>query len=262
MKKFKELYSFTVNKEQLVEEQVKEKRGEEEVTVTHKVKKETPIKFFIKKPSRKELDEIDMIYSIFFNKCIEKGCLTRQMIAKKYGDIGGFLTDAESKEYSKLYFDFYNAQSELSRLETITDLSDAQKKKKQELVINIALYKRDLVNYENSRESLFRHTADEKAKNKAIYWMLLNLVYSLDMEDSDENAEPKQLFAGETQEEKEDSYDELDEKNDEIFKKVVSKSMPFIVLYYQGIIDTAESFDKLQESLKKEDDMVEKALSE
>jgi hypothetical protein len=38
--------------------------------------------------------------------------------------------------------------------------------------------------------------------------------------------------------------------------------MPFIILYYQGIIDTAESFDKLQESLKKEDDMVEKALNE
>jgi hypothetical protein len=262
MKKFKELYSFTVNKEQLVEEQVKEKRGEEEVTVTHKVKKETPIKFLIKKPSRKELDEIDMIYSIFFNKCIEKGCLTRQMIAKKYGDIGGFLTEVESKEYSKLYFDLYNAQSELSRLETITDLSDAQKKKKQELIINMALYRRDLTNYENSRESLFRHTADEKAKNKAIYWMLLNLVYSFDAESLDEDIEPKQFFAGETQEEKENSYDELEEENNEIFQRVISKCMPFIILYYQGIIDTAESFDKLQESLKKEDDMVEKALNE
>jgi len=260
MKKFKELYSFTINKDQLVDEQVKEKRGEEEVTVTRKVKKEIPIKFFIKKPSRKELDEIDMTYSIYFNKCIEKGCLTRQMIAKKYGDIGGFLTDSESKEYSKLYFDFYNSQSELSRLETVADLSDAQKKKKQELIVNIALYKRDLVNYESSRENLFRHTADEKAKNKAIYWMLLNLVYSVNAGEDEE--EPKQFFAGETQEQKESYYEDLDDSEDPILKKVIQKTMPFIILYYQGSVDSSESFDKLQDTLKKEDDIVEKALNE
>ena len=66
----KSIYSFTVELTKEVEEKTKEKRKnketgkEEEVEVSKKVKKKTPHKIVVKEPSRRQLEEADMEYSI------------------------------------------------------------------------------------------------------------------------------------------------------------------------------------------------------
>ena len=95
----KSIYSFTVELTKEVEEKTKEKRKnketgkEEEVEVSKKVKKKTPHKIVIKEPSRRQLEEADMEYSIEISRCIKKGILTKAMLAKKYSDTGGILTE-------------------------------------------------------------------------------------------------------------------------------------------------------------------------
>ena len=85
---FKKLYSFSIEDTKEVEEKTKEKRKnkdgtQKEVEVTQKVKKEIPFKFVLKEPTRRELEEADMEYSIEMSRCIKKGVLTKAMLAKK-----------------------------------------------------------------------------------------------------------------------------------------------------------------------------------
>lgn len=252
--KFKELYSFIIEKEIQSTETVKEKRGEEEVEVTKKVMKKVPLKVILKQPSRKEREEVDMVYSISYGKCIDKGCLTRQMIAKKYDDIGGFLTKDESTQYSKLYFDFYNSQTELTRLESIgvDNLSDLQKEKRKELIIDIASQKRELISFENAKDNLFQHTAEEKAKRKAMFWLLLNLTYISDP--GDEKEAPYPFFEGSKDEEKEQDFEDKEDEEDQILLKIYQKIITFLVFYWEGYANSNESFEKIQKDLVKEEE--------
>ena len=62
---FKELYTFTVEREQEVEKthtRTNKKSGEK-TTVTKKVKEKTPIEVKLKRPSRRELEDAELEYS-------------------------------------------------------------------------------------------------------------------------------------------------------------------------------------------------------
>ena len=105
---FKELYSFTVKDSKEVTEKSKEKRKnaegvEEEIEVSKKVTKELPFKILIKEPTRRELEEADMEFSIEMSECIKKGILTKAMLAKKYSDTGGVLSENDAKRLVDLY---------------------------------------------------------------------------------------------------------------------------------------------------------------
>ena len=114
---FKEIFSFTVKDTKLVEEKTKEKRKndagvEEEVEVSKKVKKEVPYKIIIKDPTRRELEDADMEYSIEMSNCIKKGILTKAMLAKKYSDSGGLLSENDATRLVELYSQLAEAETE------------------------------------------------------------------------------------------------------------------------------------------------------
>ena len=78
----KQIYSFTVEDIREVEEKTKEKRKndkgvEEEIGVTKKVEKKVPFEILIKEPTRRDLEEADMEFSIEMSNCIKKGILTK-----------------------------------------------------------------------------------------------------------------------------------------------------------------------------------------
>ena len=88
---FKELYSFTVDEEVEVEKKTtkKDKKTGEETTITKKVKEKVPVVVKIKRPSRRQLEEAELEYSVEMSRCVKKGILTKAMLAKKYSDTGG-----------------------------------------------------------------------------------------------------------------------------------------------------------------------------
>ena len=110
----KEIYSFNVEVERTVEETSTKKRKNkdtgkmEEVSVAQEFKKEVPVKIILREPNRRQLEEADMEYSIEMSKCIKRGILTKAMLAKKYSDSGGLLSEEDAqfltRKYSLKYF--------------------------------------------------------------------------------------------------------------------------------------------------------------
>ena len=104
---FKELYSFSLDREEEVEKETsrKDKKTGDVIKKIKKVKEKVPYVIRLKRPSRRELEEAELEYSVEMSKCVKKGILTRAMLFKKYSDTGGMYTDAESENYGKIYKD-------------------------------------------------------------------------------------------------------------------------------------------------------------
>ena len=109
---FKELYSFTIDEEREVEKTHarKNKKTGEETTVTKKVKEQIPVQVRIKRPSRRELEEAELEYSVEMSRCVKRGILTKAMLYKKYSDTGGVWSEEDAKDYGKLYKEILDIQ--------------------------------------------------------------------------------------------------------------------------------------------------------
>ena len=118
----KEIYSFSVEIDKEVKETVTKKRKNketgkmEEVSIEETVKKPVPIKIILKEPNRRDLEEADIEYSIEMSKCIKRGILTKAMLAKKYSDTGGLLTEEDAKLLTRRYSELGELQNRYSRL--------------------------------------------------------------------------------------------------------------------------------------------------
>ena len=97
------IYEFTFDKKEKKKVEVERKNketGEVETILQNKTVK-TPIKFIIKKPTRRLADEAEIYYSVRLSKAIKMGIVTKAMLIKKYADNGGALSEEESKELLK-----------------------------------------------------------------------------------------------------------------------------------------------------------------
>ena len=246
---FKELYSFTITDTQEIEEKSKEKRkndkgAEEEVEVTKKVKKEIPVKFILKEPSRRELEEADMEYSIEMSRCIKKGILTKAMLAKKYSDTGGLLSESDANKLVDLYAELADLEGDYTK-KTLTnrDVKKLPPKVKEQidsLAAKVAICRRDIVTLESSYQTLFSHTADTKAQNRIILWYLTHLTYT-----QQGDAEPAEFFKGDTFDSKTDSYYQKDEGEDALFSAASGKLTSILSYWYFSNNPAKEDFDKI-----------------
>ena len=102
---FRELYTFSLDQEKEVEKSHtrKNKKTGEETTVTKKVTEKVPVQVRIKRPSRRELEDAELEYSVEMSRCVKKGILTKAMLYKKYSDTGGVWSEEDEKDYGKLY---------------------------------------------------------------------------------------------------------------------------------------------------------------
>ena len=132
---FKTLYQFTIDEEKMVDKESKrtnKKTGE--VTITKKkVKQKVPIEIKIKRPSRRQLEDAELQYSIEISKCVKQGILTKAMLAKKYADTGGTFSEDGFKEYWKLYTRILELQNEYMKLDTVDKPDTKQKKRLEQL---------------------------------------------------------------------------------------------------------------------------------
>ena len=243
----KSIYSFTVELTKEVQEKTKEKRKnketgkEEEVEVSKKVKKKTPHKIVIKEPSRRQLEEADMEYSIEISRCIKKGILTKAMLAKKYSDTGGILTEKDALRLVDLYSDLSELELEMSKRGASPNAKQEDPKEKK-LGGKVAMARREIVNLESAYQSLFNHTADIKAQNRVILWYILHLAH-LNTSEKEDTQTP--LFEGRDFEHKIDDYYKKDEDDDELFRLVQSKLAALISYWYFSEKPTQEDFDNI-----------------
>jgi len=251
----KQIYSFTVDdtrevKEKSVEKRKNEQGVEEEIEVSKTVKKAVPFEFILKDPSRRELEEADMEFSIEMSRCIKKGVLTKAMLAKKYSDTGGLLSEGDANRLVDLYARLAELEANYTK-RTIKNrdskkLSAKVKEELDNLTAQLAITRRDIVELESSYQTVFNHTADVKAQNRIILWYIVHLTFFKEKE-SKEEAKP--FFDGDTFEDKVDNYYAKEELDDALFGAVAGKLASLLSYWYFSNNTSKEQFDKILDDI-------------
>ena len=262
------LYSFFTNIEKEVEEEIEKKSkrknketGKMEVVTSKEtitVKKEVPYKIILKKPNRTELEEGDMFYSLELNKFIKMGLMTKAMLAKQYGNQGGVWSEKEQKIYAELLYKMHQKQLEIQEFSILNEsgtLSTRQKEKLNEAVKEMSYIKKDLTEYEMVQNSLFDHTADVKARNRAIMWYLLHLSFFIEGEEDD--APTEVMFNGDSFDEKYNDYEMMEEKGDILFNQVIDKLSSVTTIWYVSGNQDPENIEKIFSEMKRDQESEE-----
>jgi len=246
---FKELYSFTIDEEKEVEKVSKRKNRKtgEETTVTKKVKEKVPVQVKIKRPSRRDLEEAELEYSVEMSRCVKKGILTKAMLYKKYSDTGGVWSEDDAKDYGRLYKEIFDIQTEYVRLETVDKKTEKQKEKVESLKEELAIKKRKIIDSETSMQSLFDHTADTKAQNRLLLWYTLMLT-NIQREDDED---PKPYFIGDDFDKRIDDYYAKEDENSDFYGLLVQKVSTILAFWFFNQASTPEEFNKLIEDVEK-----------
>jgi hypothetical protein len=250
-KKLKEIYSFTFDKTEKVKNTetknvTNPETGEqEEISVTKESEVLTPYRVIMKKPSRRQIEEAELEFSVEMSKCIKNGILTKAMLAKKYSDTGGLLAEEDAKSLTNMYIKYGEMSNEIEKLQ-ISPESEKFKNKIGALAGDIALTRKDIINIETSYANLFNHTADMRAENKVIQWYILNLTY---IQRGDEDAiEP--LFPGKTFDHKLQVFYDMEEEGDEIYDIIGGKvAALFSFWYYSSGSASSDELESLSEDI-------------
>ena len=202
----KTIYEFTLKKK--VKKQVEQKRttkdGEEEIVLVNKTVS-VPVKFVVKKPTRRLVDDAEVFYSVQLSKAIKMGIVTKAMLVKKYADNGGALSEEENKHLLKSLKALNDMQNEYQLLEVSKKKEDEQKK--EELKLKIVSLQREMQELEASLQSVYEHTADAKAEQETLLWYASNLA-QIETENGF-----KDFFKGDDFEEKrEDLYEKFEDE--------------------------------------------------
>jgi len=218
----KELYSFDVKRE--VEEQVpytrKGKNGP--IESTKKVKKTIKNKVFLRKPTGSDVENAEFFYGQKYNEFINAGFLTRAMLGKRMGDLGGMHDKTTEEELEIAIMENIEASRTIEFYEGSKTLTDAQKEKLVEAKKTFAGTRRNIHNYESSLREQFNQTADSKAEQKLIEWFVLNFSFYEDSVDDKKQSFP--LFEGEGYKEKRLYYLKLIDGDGDITEPSLLKS--------------------------------------
>lgn len=244
----KTMFEFDIYQEKEIEKvDVSTNEKGEEVKVTSKVKTTVPVKLAIKKPTRSLFDEAELFYGVRLSEGIKAGLLTRALLAKRFNNDGGVLSDEEQKEYNDLYLEFFNLQTEFQRLSIKEEAlrTDEEKKQIQNVIEKMNLSREKLQRYEMAQANLFEQTAENRARNKTIMWWVLQL--SLIQGD---DKKFKELFQEGTYEDKLKRYDEIEESESGVEKIAIQKLLYLISFWYIGRAASQEEFEKLLNALQ------------
>ena len=271
----RELYSFNIDVDREVEERVTKKvkrknketgkmETQEEVTIKT-VTKPTPVRVFLKKPTRTQIEDGDMFYSIWLNKFIKMGLLTRAMLAKKQVDIGGTLNEEDKLTFAKLYLKLFEKQQNIIRYSAKDrdEMSGDEKDRLDHAVSELAIIRKQLADFEAAQASIFDHTADVKARNKTITWFLLYLAFYQEGEGEEEEEgeiTPRALFPGTDFDEKYISYQEADENQDEIFLKCIDRLSTVATIWYMSGVQEQTEFEAVLDQINKDNAAPEEVI--
>lgn len=253
-KKLKEIYSFTFEKEEKVKrtetnQLENPKTGEkEEVSVTKDVVVKVPYRVVMKQPTRRQIEEAELEFSVEMSNCIKKGILTKAMLAKKYSDTGGLLAEQDAKSLTAMYIRYGELSQENEKLNVKTSgRTEKDSARIDEISGEIALLKKDIISVETSYSNLFNHTADTRAENKVIQWYILNLTFL--QKENEEDTTP--LFKGNNFEQKLEAFYELEEEGDELYDIVGGKiAALFSFWYYSSGAVSKSDFEQLDKDIE------------
>ena len=192
----------------------------------------------IRKPTRTEIDEADMVYSGFISDCVKRGILTKDMFLKVYKNFDGVMSDDEAKEYVKLMEDFLDTSSKIEKTKS--------KKEKEALTKERLAYFNAIQDIEGKQSQLFDRTAEHISRNKLIVYLALLLAVK-----KTEDGTYTDVFQGRDFEEKYASFAEQEEVNWDDAHSILNHYTLLIGFWYFGDKSLSEAdiqaFDSLSE---------------
>jgi len=237
----KELYSFYVSKEKEVEVE----RDTPEGKLISKEVKSVPHRVILKKPSRVEMQQAELVYSKEWSLAVKEGILPKAVLTKMYADFGGTVSKEDSEAYIKLLEEYTSLQNDMQSLKfkNINDDNEECKVKMDDLTKRMIAIFTEIQDFESRQGRAYDQCAEVRARNKTIQWLVLFLTYL-----EDEKGEPQPFFKGRTDNEKADSYFQMLEDEDEFSDKVIDKSVLTISFWYLGRAETKEDFEQLEKA--------------
>tara|TARA_R110002110_G_scaffold59245_7_gene167878 strand:- start:23 stop:937 length:915 start_codon:yes stop_codon:yes gene_type:complete len=244
------LNEFLLEKEENIEEvEVSANEKGEEVKTTKTVKKPIKKTFVVKRPNRSLYDEAELFYGVKLSEGIKAGLLTRALLAKRFNNDGGILSDQEKDKFAGLYMGLFEKQASLQKLElkSFKDLTKDEEKEKESLIEELGSSREEIQEFEMAQASLFDQTAENRARNKTILWWVLNLAHE------QEGDNYTKVFSGESYEEMIASYDRYEEEEDDFVDEMLKK-FSYVVSFW--FVTKAETQEQLNVLLSTADDDV------
>lgn len=229
--KYKDKEKRTVKEKQIV----KEKRMETE-KIEHV--------FVLKQPTRRQMEEADMEYSIEMSRCVKDGILTKAMLLNKYTDNGGIMSEEEAKELAKMYGQLAELQTTFTSYKLKT--SDPKKftSEQKQVFEDIANLRRTIASIETNYSALLNHTADVRAQNKVVLWYILSLTYTED------KGKLIPFFEGTEVLDKKESFYAMEEEEDNLLELIYDKLMAFVSFWYFSVNSSVEDFEGLEKDIE------------
>tara|TARA_R110002020_G_scaffold57011_1_gene157153 strand:- start:609 stop:1415 length:807 start_codon:yes stop_codon:yes gene_type:complete len=255
----KELYSFEVKRQ--VEKEVpyvkKTKAGP--VETTKKVKKTIKNRVVFGKPSISDLEDAEFFYGQKYNEFINAGFLTKAMLAKKMGDLGGITSKRSDEAMTELVSENIEAARVIEFYSGAKDLDEEQKELVKESRAKFISTNKAIHEFEVSLRAQFNQTADAKAEQKLIEWLVLSFSFYEDEIKSKEKKDLFPIFEGENYDEKRVFLLSLQEKDEDIEDPNLLRSQNLFNSSFETLIRVASIwYNKLGDN--QED--IEKSLKE
>ena len=242
MKKW--LYHFDVKRdvEKKIEEKSKDDDGNE-ITITKTVVEQEPTTFAIQKPTRKIYEEAELFYAVKLSEGIKAGLLTRALLAKRYKNDGGPMSEPEKERYAEVYYQMLVKQEELEKLKLNLEgaTEDSRAKKASVIMADLIDLQEEIQSFENQQSSLFDQTAENRAKNSTIMWWVLNLAHEKHEKDGYVN-----VFGEGDYDSRLEVYDNIEEKNEAFWTEVIKKFAYFTTFWYTNGITSEEEFKQVE----------------
>jgi len=253
-----EVYSFTITRE--VKKSVpyvrKNKKGET-VESTKTVKSKVKNRIIFEKPSFSDIESAEFFYGQKYNELINAGFLTKAMLNKKIGDMGGQASKMMQEAANKAILDNIESAKVIEFYEGQKDLEKEQKTKLEEAKETFLSSRKTIEEFETSFREQYNQTAETKAEQKIIEWFLFN--FSHYEVDSEGKTEIFPLFRGEDFDEKRETYldlcEDLEDMNDKtlvaekiIFDAAFQKLAMVVNIWYSKLATDQKGIDeKLKE---------------
>jgi hypothetical protein len=181
----KELYSFLVKRKikQKVSYEKENKKGD--VVEAFKTKTKTiSNRVIFQKPSFSDIEEAEYFYGQKYNELINSGYLTRLMLNKKLGDIGGTSSKLSEEVLQKAFLDNVESARTIQFYEGQKDLDEDQTQKLEEAKELFVSSQKIVADIEEVHRSQYNQTAEAKAEQKIIEWFIFNFSFYGDDYDS------------------------------------------------------------------------------
>jgi hypothetical protein len=254
----KELYTFTVNREIEKEVPCVRKKAGKDIESTKKVKEKINHRIVIEKPNISEIENAEFFYGQKFNEYINAGFLTRAMLSKKMGDLGGMGSKQANKRLESLLLENVEAARAIEFYGGAKKLTKEQEEKLKDSKEKFLGSKKEIHEYEMSIRDQFSQTADAKAEQKLIEWFVFNFSYFEDI--VDDKKELFSLFEGENFNERRryflnlsDSDSEIKDttflKHKNIFEDAYENLIRAISIWYNKMGNDQESIEKTMKEL-------------